>query len=98
MIKHIVLFKMKEESTPDEIKKLAGELEGLKESTDGLMVECEVAKDVLRTERSYDLCLYSKFKTVEDVEKYGDHPNHVKVLETVKELCSAAVKVDYSVD
>lgn len=95
MIKHIVLFKMKDGASHGDIEELAAQLLALKDSTDGYMSECEVGKDVARTDRSYDLCLYSLFNTMDDVNKYQTHPEHLKVLDTVKRLCSSAVKVDY---
>ncbi|MDH5541833.1 MAG: Dabb family protein [Nitrospinota bacterium] len=97
MIRHIVLFKMKEGSTGEEKEKLMADLAGLKDSTDGLMLECEVASDVASTPTSYDVALNSLFESMEMVASYQVHPAHVKVLEYIKKVCGAISKIDYEV-
>ncbi len=86
---------MKESSSESDKDRLVLELRELKESTGGLMLENEVAVDIARLHNSYDVVLNSVFENMEAVGKYAAHPNHLKVLETIKALCSKTVKADY---
>jgi len=97
MIRHIVLFKLHDEAGKAVGEKLAKELSSLKESTDGLMKENEVAFDVAGKDNSYDLALNSLFANMDDLEKYATHPEHLKVLDSVKKSCSSTIKIDYEV-
>ena len=94
MIRHIVLFKFKSQASQDERSALAAQLESLKQEI-GNIRSLKVAWDVGKKPNSYDLALDSTFDTMEDVEEYAVHPSHVKVLETVKQVCESTVKVDY---
>lgn len=97
MIRHIVLFKLKDGLGKDSAKRLADALSALKKSTDGLMVECEAGIDVVRGASSYDVALNSVFRNLDDLEKYRVHPEHVKVVELVKELCSSRHAADFEI-
>lgn len=95
MIRHIVFFRMNDATGEEETQKLANELKALKQTTGGLMKECVVAFDVVHAENSYDLALNSLFESRDDLEKYRVHPEHVKVVEKIKKLCSSTAKIDY---
>jgi hypothetical protein len=86
---------MNETAGDSETQKLAEDLKALKAATGGLMKECVVAFDVVHSENSYDLSLNSLFDNLQDLEKYRVHPEHVKVVEKIKKLCSSAAKIDY---
>jgi len=95
MIRHIVFFRMNEGATDDDMAGLSKDLENLISTTGGLMKEREVAFDVVHSENSYDMALNSVFENLEDLEKYRVHPEHVKVVEKIKRLCSSTAKIDY---
>ena len=95
MIRHIVFFKMKDSAGEAKTQKLAKELEALIERTDGLMQDCIVAFDVVHSENSYDIVLNSLFDNLADLDKYRVHPEHVKVVELIKKLCTSTAKIDY---
>ena len=94
MIRHIVLFKIKSGVTKAQRRKLESELMGLKKKI-RLVREIEVKNDIGGKPNSYDLALNTLFDSMADVEKYAAHPEHVKVLDTIKELCESTVKIDY---
>lgn len=96
MIRHIVLFKLKEDKR-GEADRLANALSALQKHTGGLMRECEVAHDVIHAKNSYDVVLNSVFASTDDLETYRVHPEHVKVLDLIKEVCDSTVKVDYAI-
>lgn len=94
MIRHIVLFKFKENTSANERAALADALKGLKNKIP-LVKDLEVGSDVGGKSNSYDIALNSLFDNFSDVEEYAVHPNHVEVVKMVKELCESSVKVDF---
>lgn len=95
MIRHIVLFKIKEGVPPTEADHLARQLAALKEKTGGLMLEAHVAKDIVHAANSHDIVLNSLFTNLESLKSYQAHPEHVKVLDIIKKTCASTVKIDY---
>ncbi|MBI5178650.1 MAG: Dabb family protein [Nitrospinae bacterium] len=85
------------EGKQGETGRLATALAALQKSTGGLMRECEVAHDVIHAKNSYDVVLNSVFASTDDLETYRVHPEHVKVLDLIKEVCESTVKVDYGI-
>lgn len=93
MIKHIVLFKLKD-SSPDSIEMTAGVLRGLKGKVDQLR-DLEVGIDVVKSARSYDIALVATFDSLEDLEGYQVHPEHKKVIEHMTQVRESQVAVDF---
>ncbi len=91
MITHIVFFKFKE----------ARDIERVKEALLGLqgkvpeLRHLEVGVDVIRSERSYDLALVTKFDSLEDLDAYQVHPAHQEVAKLIGTVKESAVAVDY---
>ena len=81
MVKHIILWQLKDEFTENEkidIKKGIKEgLEGLLGKIDGL-TEIKVYCEGLPSSNA-DLMLYSVFQTQEALKNYATHPYHVAV-------------------
>ncbi len=81
MVKHIILWKLKEEFNNDEVKKGIKEgLEGLLGIIDGL-VEIKVQTETLETS-NVDVMLYSVFEDEKALKGYAVHPAHVEVADT----------------
>ena len=51
--------------------------------------------DVVRGERNYDLALYSRFATMEDLDAYRIHPYHKEVVAELKSRSESIIAVDY---
>ena len=68
MIRHIVMFKIKDEFK-DEIPQLVKNFYGMKGKIEG-MVSLEAGADFLHSERSYDLALITEFETREAFDAY----------------------------
>ncbi len=96
MIRHIVLFKFRDGVEKPQKDSLAQALKALTEKIDYIR-EMEVGFDVAGKHNSYDLGLNSTFDSLEDVERYAVHPDHIKVVDMVRELCASSVKVDFEV-
>lgn len=78
MVKHIILWKLKEEYNTDVVKK------GIKEGLEGLMgkipglLEISVQTEKLASSTA-DVMLYSVFEDEAALHGYSVHPNHVEV-------------------
>ena len=61
-----------------------------------LLRHLEVGVDVIRSERSYDIALTTRFDSLEDLQAYQVHPYHAgDVVSHMKSVCSSIVAVDY---
>ncbi len=94
MIVHIVMFQFKEENKAKNIAKVRDRLEQLKEKIDVLKT-MEVGINFNESERAMDLSLYSTFETKEELQAYAVHPEHLKVVELIKEVTLESKVVDY---
>ena len=101
MIKHIVLWKLKEVAEcGDRIqnaKKMKHDLEALKTKIPQVR-HIEVGINSIPSDGSYDVALYSEFANVQDLEIYQKHPEHLKVAEFVATVRERRAVVDYHVD
>ncbi len=81
MVKHIILWKLKEEFNNNEVKK------GIKENLEALLgkiegiTEIKVQTECLESSNA-DVMLYSVFESKEALKNYAVHPEHVKVANT----------------
>lgn len=94
MITHIVLFKLADptaenlEATRNKLLSMDGKID--------LLRYLEVGVDVIRSERSYDIALTTRFNSLEELQAYQIHPYHAgEVVPHMKSVCSAIVAVDY---
>ena len=99
MVKHIVLFKLKDKVP--ETEKLSV-MKRFKEAIEALPAKIPVIRTVevglnINPVETWHIALYSEFDTLEDVKYYAAHPEHVaagKILSEAKESRSC---VDYEV-
>ena len=97
MINHVVLFKLKDYPA-DEKKKISAELKSLLEGLKDKIAEVkfiEVGLNYNIETKGYDICLLSHFNSVEDLDKYRIHPEHLKVVNRIGETTVARAAVDY---
>lgn len=91
MITHIVFFKLKDpmdiEKTRDVLLSMKGKIPQLRYLEAGI--------DIIRSERSYDLALVTKFDSLEDLQSYQKHPVHVEVLKYITSVKESTISVDY---
>ena len=96
MIVHIVLFKLAD-STPEN----SNAVKEMLLSMDGkipMLRHLEVGTDVIRSERSYDVALYTRFDSLVDLQAYQVHPYHAgTVIPFMKANCSSIVAADYEI-
>ena len=99
MIKHIVMFKLKERAEgrdrADNIKALQAMLEALPAKIKEI-VFFEVGINFLQASIAYDLVLVSEFESLEALQSYQKHPEHLKVFDFVVKTCESRIVVDYA--
>jgi len=98
MIKHIVLWKLKEEanglSKEQNAAEIKSKLESLHGKIEGLL-KIEVGFDFLHSPESADIVLYSEFENREALDFYQQHPLHKAVMPFIAEARSERRVVDY---
>lgn len=94
MIKHVVCFKLKDnsqencEKTRDVLLSMVGQVEQIR--------DIEVGIDFLKSERSYDIFLAVVVDDRQALDAYQDHPYHVSVVKThMQEVRSASIAIDF---
>ena len=94
MVTHIVLFKLSDptpenlSATRDKLLSMHGNIAELRHLEAGI--------DVIRSERSYDIALITKFDSLQDLQAYQVHPYHAgEVVPHMKSVCSSITSVDY---
>ena len=94
MITHIIFFKLSNPFTEnialvrDKLLSMAGNVPQLRHLEAGI--------DLIRSERSYDVALVTRFDSLDDLQAYQIHPYHAgEVIPLMKSVCSSIVAVDY---
>lgn len=93
MFTHVVFFKLKN-PTPEVIEETRRVLADMDGKIPELL-EIEVGVDIIRSERSYDLALITRFESLEAMQAYQVHPVHKKVLEYIGSVKESILAVDY---
>jgi hypothetical protein len=94
MVTHVVLFKLSD-PTVDNLTATHGKLLSMQGKIAQLR-HLEAGIDVIRSERSYDIALITKFDSLQDLQEYQVHPYHAgEVIPHMKSVCSSIVAVDY---
>jgi hypothetical protein len=95
MVKHIILWKLKDEYNNDKVKT------GIKEGLEGLLgvipglVEIKVQTEKLESS-NVDVMLYSVFESADALRGYAVHPEHVKVADTkVRPFTATRACIDF---
>ena len=94
MLNHIVLMKFKAGVKEADIIDIEKSLNDLPNR----IVEIhsyEFGRDIIRSERSYDFALISLFANTESLQRYQNHPDHLVVVEKLKNLCDSILTVDF---
>ena len=97
MVKHIVLFKLKETLSQEEKLKVMNEFKAAIEALPakiGFIRHIFVGLNANSAEK-WDICLDSEFDTLADVNAYAVHPDHVAAAGLLKEVKADRACVDY---
>ncbi len=98
MIKHIVMWKLKDEHNGMNKEALATEMKNqllnLKSHISEL-VSIEVGINSIHPDKNSDIVLTTEFKNFDDLATYAVHPEHLKVVDFVKQIVVDRACVDY---
>jgi quinol monooxygenase YgiN len=93
MIRHIVLFKIKPEYH-QEIPLIVEGFYSMVGKVDGL-VSLEAGRDILGSDRSYDVALVTAFRDREAFDAYQEHPAHMPIRKRMHEVRESSAACDY---
>lgn len=98
MVKHIVLFKLKDDVPVAE--KLAV-MNNFKEAIEALPAKISVIRKIevglnMNPEETWNIALYSEFDSLEDVKIYATHPDHVAAGKILADTKDNRACVDYN--
>ena len=96
MIKHLVLFRLKEK-TPQSSRQLIDAFAGLPEKIEEIQ-HLEVGEDFKLTPKSFDVALSVEFGDREALSAFSIHPEYVPVLDLIHEICSEYAVVDMEIE
>lgn len=97
MVKHIVLFKLKDDAPADE--KLAA-MNNFKKAIEALPAKISVIRKVevglnMNPDEAWSIALYSEFDSLDDVKFYATHPDHVVAGKLIADVKESRACVDY---
>jgi hypothetical protein len=93
MIRHVVIFKTKQNAPLNEFKE---KIENLKNEIKEIM-HIEVGIDIKFDKNSSDFCVITEVKDIKDLEIYATHPKHLEVIEFIKSFIKERRVVDYEI-
>jgi len=100
MLKHIVLFKLKDHAEGRSKMENADTIKNDLEALIGKILQLrrmEVGINCVPGEAAYDVAIYSEFVNEADLNIYAKHPEHVRVAEFVGKVRESRAVVDYVV-
>lgn len=101
MIRHIVMFKFKEEAEgrtkAENVAITRGMLEALPSKIDWIRSSFVATGVEGQKDANYDLILISDFDSLEDLEKYRVHPDHVAVGTFMKPVRIDRTCIDFEI-
>jgi quinol monooxygenase YgiN len=100
MIKHIVMWKLKDSALGATKQENALKMKQMAEALYGVipgLLKLEVGIDFSATPSSGDIVLYSEFPDRATLDAYQVHPEHQKCVTFIKEVVTERRLVDYEV-
>jgi antibiotic biosynthesis monooxygenase (ABM) superfamily enzyme len=93
MIDHLVFLAVRDDASPEDIEDLISSIRGLKATVPGV-VDLTVGENFSERSGGYTHGLFVRFESVEDLQGYMKHPDHLAVVEKLDALTTRIV-VDY---
>ena len=94
MIRHLVFFKFKPAVPAEQRNAAVNRLRALPAKIP-VIGEYQIGEDVLRSPRSWDVALVSVFESLETLQQYQVHADHVAAARELHELCESMASVDF---
>ncbi|MGL4368365.1 MAG: Dabb family protein [Spirochaetota bacterium] len=100
MVKHIVMWSVKDGALGLSKKQIASEIKARLEALRPVIKEIkslEVGINFLDSPAAYDVALYCEFSAKEDLNAYQIHPDHVKLKDFILAATEKRAVVDYEI-
>lgn len=94
MIRHVVMFKFKDETSSDERQQFIASLHQLADDID-IIKALDVGENITEAARACDIVLIVDLEGDNALEIYANHPDHIPVKQRAGAICSASYVVDY---
>ncbi len=98
MVKHIVMWKLKESAEgftkAENAKRMKNWLEDLKSAIQEIK-KLEVGINFNPSDVAYDIVLYSEFESKKALQIYQDHPDHIGFKNKINNIRTERAVVDY---
>lgn len=95
MLKHIVMWRLKEENKEANKIEMKSQLMALKDKVEVLKSISVEFNHKDATSANFDVMLYTEFVNFEDLAIYANHPEHLKVVDFIKSVVTERVAIDY---
>lgn len=99
MIRHVVMWSIKDEITGEEkmqaVLKMKEMIEALKPVIKEI-IECEVGINANPNEK-FDISINTVFENFETLKIYNDHPAHQEVVKYVRSIVNQRCAIDYEI-
>ncbi|MDE6189934.1 MAG: Dabb family protein [Clostridia bacterium] len=93
MVKHIVMYRLKER-TEENATALKDKFLSMKGKID-VLKDIQAGVDTLKSQRSFDVVLECTFDTLADLETYKNDEVHIPVMKYVQSVVEVSHSVDY---
>ncbi len=94
MIDHLVLFTVREDSSPADIEDLIASIRVLKDKVPST-VDLSVGENFSARSGGYTHGFFVRFEDVNGLQEYMEHPEHLAVAEKLDRLTTGRIVVDY---
>ncbi len=94
MIRHVVMWKLKEENLKENAKRIKEMLEALPKHIPQI-VELDVGLN--EKEGAFEVGLVTKFNSFDDLKIYDTHPEHQKAREFIRSVVESREVLDYTI-
>ncbi len=101
MIRHIVMWSLKDEHNGQPKKILAQKLKTQLldlESKIPQIKQIEVGINEINFDRNHDVALVTEFESFDDLSIYANHPDHIKLVAFVRSISTGRAAIDYTID
>lgn len=94
MVRHIVMYRLKDENKEENARQMKEKLEGLNGKIEGLH-GLRIDRDC--NNHQYDVCLTADFDDLAALKSYKNHPLHVAASDFVHEVMTERSAFDFEV-
>lgn len=96
MVRHVVMFKFKDETPVEQRTAFINSIYQLATDIDVIRA-LEIGQNFADSPRAFDFVLMVDFDDEDGLHIYAEHPKHQPVIEMAGQVCSATHVVDYEI-